>query len=127
MLKTVLTILLTIALTGCLSTGEPYNPDGLDKSELVVVHRTTHYPHNYWVVVVNGTPLSKGWEMPIAPGTHNIVWERTTFGDYMTEGRLRVTLKPNREYRIGLLNEDILDEVSIWDTETGEVVSSKVE
>ena len=127
MIRLVLSTLLLLLLSGCLSTGTPYNPDGLDKNELVTVHRTTHYPHNYWLVGVNGTVLVKGWETPVAPGTHNIVWERTTVGEYMTEGRLRVTLKPNQEYRIGLLDENKLDDVSIWDIETGEVVSQRID
>ena len=117
-------VLITLILIGC--AGKPYNPDGLSPDELVTVHRTTHYPHNYWLMEVNGFELVRAWETPVAPGTYEIVWMRTTLGEYGDQGRLNVTLKPNREYRIGLLDKDKLKDVSIWDTESGEVVSTQI-
>ena len=65
-------VLITLILIGC--AGKPYNPDGLSPDELVTVHRTTHYPHNYWLMEVNGFELVRAWETPVAPGTYEIVW-----------------------------------------------------
>ena len=81
-------------MSRCLSTGKPRNPDELDTTELVIVNCTTYYPHNYWLIEIGGTEISKAQETPVAPGTYNIIWMRTTFGDYSGKGKLRITLNP---------------------------------